>query len=86
MKTITYDEYINALRDLATKTTYLQIQVPVVDLFALIGALQLALRHPNFPPASRQIVTNWITSVADNLPSHILRQHIHQGFDPNHDV
>lgn len=37
-----------------------QVDLDVLQLTMLIGALQLALRHPHFPATSRRFVTHWL--------------------------
>lgn len=36
-------------------------------LVLLVGAVQLGLRHPNFPPTSKEALIPWIEGTADAL-------------------
>jgi hypothetical protein len=45
----------------------LELEVTVADLFGLIGAMQLAMRHPEFPPTVAASVKAWIEHVRRGL-------------------
>lgn len=55
-------------------------------LLMLVGALQLALRHPHLPPMTRRITTEFVKSVRDNLDEAVLQRTIDMGLDPHYDV
>ena len=80
-----FDEYAEALRELQQRHAYLAIELDFGVLIAIIGACQLALRHPDYPRYSHGLLTRWITDVANSLPSEQVRQIILNGFHQEYD-
>jgi hypothetical protein len=52
------ERYTQALRQHARHPV--QLELDLTTLAVIIGALQLALRHPGYPPASRQHLEDWL--------------------------
>ena len=64
------------------------LSVDVQTLLLLIGALQLALRHPVFPATSKRVVLRFIeTSVRTLQPEEngAISEVINRGFNPVYD-
>ncbi len=65
-----------------------QLDLDVQQLTLLIGGLQLALRHPHFPAASRRYITPWLENVIGTVgrlhPN--LETLLRAGNDPAQDV
>jgi hypothetical protein len=57
-------------------------------LAVVIGALQLAVRHPGFPAESRRVVEGWLTQVLTGIAtlSPQLAEGLRAGNDPANDV
>lgn len=82
----TLEEYVAEVRRLEHQFGYLTLPLSFVQLMTLIGACQLAMRHPQFPPNSKQILNELINDIAGQLHSPVLLRHILAGFDPQFDV
>ena len=70
------------------ETRPLTCEMSAVHLMVLIGALQLALRHPQFPEASAQITRDFIDGWAlafqyQKKPA--IKEMIERGYNPNFD-
>jgi hypothetical protein len=57
-------------------------------LAIVLGAVQLALRHPRFPRASRQVVEGWLEQILAGIAtlSPALADGLRAGSDPANDV
>ena len=63
------------------------VRIGPFSMFQLIGAVQLALRHPNMPASVREMVTNLAREFATCFnEGSIARQVVEAGFDPDNDV
>jgi hypothetical protein len=65
----------------------IELEMTVHQLCTMIGALQLALRHPTFPPRSRQILRQMIRQWRDalwNLDTNLARS-VDLGFNKAYD-
>lgn len=59
------------------------------QLCAIVGLVQLALRHPNIPPFTRDLGATFVAQVAEYLSGcnlFVLAELIRRGGDPAHDV
>ena len=45
----------------------IEIKCDVLLLVLLVGSVQLALRHPNYPPTSRHMLQSWLADVHRQL-------------------
>lgn len=82
----TQDDYTNEILRLEREHGYCEMQLSFLQVMGIIGGLQLALRHPKFPATSKQMLTNWIHQVSEQIPSPILQRTIAAGFNPVFDV
>lgn len=82
MKKPSLEAYSAAIEELTRRHGHCTIHLPFLHVMAIIGAVQLALRHPNFPATSHELLTDWINEMATQLPSATLRATIRAGFDP----
>lgn len=64
------------------------LEMDVQHLLMVVGAIQLALRHPNFPDTSRQLLDNWLQNVSSQVAqiSPDLASLFQKGNDPAQDV
>lgn len=79
------EEYSKALSAFEKLHPTIRVELPSAYIFVLIGALQLALRQPQFPRTSRWIVINLIRLIRDGLNEPVLMRTIDLGFDPRYD-
>jgi len=63
------------------------VQLPIAELLTLIGAIQLACRHPLFSGPARQRVEQGIRQMVRQLPEYLVhfRAIAAQGWNPRHD-
>ena len=79
-------EFVEALERLKKKHGHIIIPMEFTAAISLVGALQLALRHPTFPENSRKQVEQFIYSIRDAVSSEpAIVDIIQMGFDPEHD-
>lgn len=78
--------WMQALEQLSAVHPTIAIEIDTPHLFIFIGALQLALRHPKFPPYSRQVITRLIEHVVEATPNQIIKETINMGFDARYDT
>ena len=66
----------------------LEMQMTVADVTLLIGALHLALRHPQFPPTTAQAIRAWIAQVGQGVRLLVpgLAEVVARGDNPAHDI
>ncbi len=82
----TIEEYLNALKTLAETHPTITVEVDTPHLFILIGALQLAIRHPGFPEYPHAYIVEFIQELQRAVSDEpILAWVIELGFDPAHD-
>ncbi|MCI0391872.1 MAG: hypothetical protein MOB07_24280 [Acidobacteria bacterium] len=80
-------EVFDALNRMEQKHGHMVVPLDFTALPAVIGALQLALRHPEFAPRpSAQIVRRAIRNIQDGLKEEpVLVALIEMGFNPHYD-
>lgn len=79
------EQYSDALDELIKRYPFAVVKMDYPQLFAVIATCQLSLRHPDFPPNTREIVTDWIKSVIARIPSEVLRENLLKGFNSEFD-
>jgi len=79
-----------ATREMATSRDFaLPVHLDIQTLMCLVGALQLALRHPGNTGPSSQVVRQVIDAIIDRLEVHGYRAVAHLmrlGYNPEHDI
>ena len=86
MRPCSQEEYGAALRELEALHPTTILEIDTAQFVLLIGALQLALRHPSFPSYSRKVITQMIEGFIEQIPNQTMKDHIRMGFDPRYDV
>jgi hypothetical protein len=81
----TQEEYAFALQILEELHPVMILEIRTAHVILLVGALQLALRHPAFPDYSREVLTTMINDIAKTIPSPVIRETIRVGFNPEFD-
>lgn len=81
----TLEEFEAALNRLTLQYGEFHLTLKPSLLVTLIGAVQVALRHPAFPSTSRLLLTDWIEQVAAQIPDETVRQVIANGFHEEFD-
>jgi hypothetical protein len=80
-------EYNAAIERLTKEHGHLVAPINFTEAFCIVGTLQFALRHPEFPKASRSIVEAFIRGIQEAVKKEpALNQVIEMGFDPECDV
>ncbi|HEV7405209.1 MAG TPA: hypothetical protein VGO11_19855 [Chthoniobacteraceae bacterium] len=79
-------EFVEAMREHAAREATLVL--PVGTLFILASSLQVVLRRPDFPEASRREVELWLGGVEEILTrlAPVFGRVLQMGTDPQHDV
>ncbi len=86
-KPVTLESYTAAVSRFNAKHPVICLTLDTPIAFAVIGAIQLALRHPQFPAHSKGLLTNIVRDMAQAFAEEpVLVAHIEQGFDPRYDV
>lgn len=83
---LTLDDFTKALEALERLHPTTEIELPTSSLFVLIGALQLAIRHPQLPRTSKRIISGLIEQIRDSLNEPVLMRMIDCGFDARYDI
>lgn len=78
-------ELMQALAQIEKRSEYLTIDAKPVTLFAVVGALQLALRHQEFPLITAAMVRDYIEAVRQAMNHPVLDRIIAQGYDEQFD-
>ena len=82
---VSFDQYAKALNDFCDANPVLAISMHPAGLLELIGALQLAMRHPNLPQTTGVICRQFISDVQRQINDPLIRSVIDMGFDANFD-
>jgi hypothetical protein len=67
------------------ETPVIKLEMDPAAAFAIIAGLQLALRHPNYPPDSRRFVGEFVCDLSERFGP-VTKQVIEMGFETIHDV
>lgn len=87
MAIVKADEYLRDIKRLYARHPEVTFAISSPHILILVGVMQLALRHPEMPKASREVATRFIESVKESLREYpALTKTIEQGFDPACDV
>ncbi|OQB32247.1 MAG: hypothetical protein BWY07_02006 [Candidatus Hydrogenedentes bacterium ADurb.Bin170] len=73
-------EIMRAIREVSEKNESLQIESSPIILFTVVGALQLALRHPEYPMITKAIVRDYIETVRQAMNHPVIDRLIEQGY------
>lgn len=80
---INQEEYTTALKELEALHPTVILDLPTAEVSAIAGALQLALRHPGFPPTSGNVCRKFIQQFQEKLDNHpVMVSVIEIGFNP----
>ena len=80
------DRYVQVLGQYAE--TSMTWECDLLTGMVIVGALQLAIRHPGFPPESRRVITKVLREFEDKIAQidPTLAEGFRWGDDPNLDV
>jgi len=73
----------------ASRDFVLPVHLDLQTLLCLVGALQLALRHPGNNGQSSQVVKDVVDAIIDRLEGHqftAIAELMRLGFNPEHDI
>lgn len=73
------DDYFDALQRLCNSTPDIELHVGPAPLLVIIGALQLALRHPDLPMTSEAICRQFIRQIRERIA--LIEPHIAEAID-----
>lgn len=85
MGKLTKAESIAAYNEAVRTMPPIQVTIGAGEALALIGAVQLALRHPCFPPYTAEIVRGVVDRLSAVFPEGV-RNVVEMGKSPEHDV
>ena len=80
-----YAQYEAAMRRLSRDPVVLETRV--LEMTVIVGALQLALRHPLFPKDSKRVIEPFIASFIAQIKAKdlVIAEVLERGNDPRHD-
>jgi hypothetical protein len=81
---VTGPELIEVL-DRADRERPLTFQSDYFEMFCVIGAVQLACRHPEYKGPVRTVAEDFIRQIASHFPAEV-QPLIEKGWNPNHDT
>lgn len=82
---VTIEEYADAICEVEKFTPTILISMRPIDSVALVGALQLAMRHPEFTGPTRDICLKVIDTVRRQIDHKTVTRVIEMGFDEHFD-
>jgi hypothetical protein len=83
-----FEGFAQSLTRLAEAHDRIVMEIPTIKIFQIVGAIQLALRHPDFPSSSAETCMEFLRQLQSQLAGDypVLAQLIEQGFDPAYDT
>jgi hypothetical protein len=84
MKPPQMDEWIAECME-ANRSRPLNIEIGYMEMVCLIGAIQLACRHPGYTGPSRDVTEQIVRQIIEQFPP-LTRAILKEGWDPAHDV
>lgn len=81
------EQYLDALKRIEESTPTIAVEMSPAQSLVVVGALQLALRHPSFPRSSNEIVVSFVRGIQNGMKERepLLAHVIEIGFDPGYD-